>query len=145
MNTIITQLNPWYLVTALTNVSLGNNKITDVALATEQQDAVSLECLQQNMTQWSAYSAISDIGANGYKLVGLGYPTNAQDATTKEYVDTIIQPPNFAANGLDLRYAKIINIHLTYAHSTPIAQNNSALVNMVFNANASAYIQNWLS
>lgn len=40
------------------------------------------------LPQWASYKASQDVDMDGHKLTGLGAPTDAADAATKQYVDT---------------------------------------------------------
>ena len=73
-------------------LDLNNNKITNVADPTEDDDAINKRYLESATNNFlrrdGSNDAQGEISMNNNKIVNLSEPTEYDDATTKRYVDS---------------------------------------------------------
>lgn len=81
------------------NISMDSNKLTNLAPGTAGTDAVNVDQLARATQSLNSFASLflrlngsnaptADIGWNSKKITNLANPSTAQDAATKDYVDT---------------------------------------------------------
>ena len=68
-------------------LDLNNDKITNVADPTEDDDAINKRYLESATNNFLRRDG-GDLNLDNNKIVNLSEPTEVQDATTKQYVDS---------------------------------------------------------